>query len=390
MMAATERKIEFSALRVQQPIGTFFVGVMNAKDLVDISYADVRRLITSEMDDYIGIQRRLSPARSRELKEYVNSFDATFPSAIILSVPEENAIYDESLRTLSLVETAGVPFSEIAKIIDGQHRVDGLSAFSGSTFDVSVSIFVGADIATQANIFATVNLAQTKVNRSLAYDLLAYEELRSPQKAAHHIAVALDKLQFSPFYQRIKRLGSATPGRSAEAITQAAIVESILDLTSKDPVSDRNSFFRKLSVQLPSDSESRRFPFRLLFLKNRDDDITQILLNFFTAVRERWPESWSDLDRKGNVLPKTNGVKALMRFLKELYPILSNGDWLRVPTKSEFRQYIDKVPLADKDFSTDVFKPGTSGEATLFRALQDSLSPDALVQDDLLTPKRSD
>lgn len=385
-MTVGARKVEFPALRVQQPIGEFFVGVMKGKDLVDISFADVRRLNTSEMDDYIGIQRRLSPSRSKELKEYVNSFDATFPSTIILAVPEENAVFDVNTHTLSLIESESTPFNEIAKIIDGQHRVDGLSAFSGETFDVSVSIFVGADIATQANIFATVNLAQTKVNRSLAYDLLAYEKLRSPQKAAHHIAVAMDKLSFSPFYQRIKRLGNATPGRSSEAITQAAIVESILALTSKDPVSDRNSFFWNSGFRTPSDSELLRYPFRLLFLKGRDEDITQILLNFFTAVRDRWPDSWSDLDRKGNVLPKTNGVKALMRFLKEIYPLVNNGDWLRVPEKTQFRNFIDRVPLQDVDFNTDVFKPGTSGEATLFKALQLSLGPTEPSQRDLLDP----
>lgn len=389
-MDTLEKKIEFPAIEVEQPIGKFFVGVMNAKDLVDISYADVRRLNLSDMDDYIGIQRRLSPSRSRELKDYVNSFDATFPSTVILSVPAENARYDEASRTLTVFESESVPFNEIAKIIDGQHRVDGLSAFSGTNFGVGVSVFVGADIATQANIFATVNLAQTKVNRSLAYDLLAYEKLRSPQKAAHHIAVALDRLTFSPFFQRIKRLGSATPGRDAEAVTQAAIVESILSLTSKDPVSDRNSFFWSRSPRVPTNAELHQFPFRQMFLEGHDDNITQILVNFFTAVREKWPESWRDLDRKGNVLPKTNGIKALMRYLKELYPKLARGDWMRVPEKSEFREYLDKVHLSDRDFNTDVFKPGTSGEATLFKALRSSLMSDVPSQDDLPLSQQSE
>lgn len=188
------KPIQFPAIPITQPIGDFYIGVMKSDDLMAVSSADVRRLHENEIDRYIGIQRRLSVQRSKELQEYVNSFDATFPTAIILAVREENASYDDKTKKLTLVATEDIPLSRIANIIDGQHRVDGLTAFRGEKFDVSVSVFVGADLATQANIFATVNLAQTKVNRSLAYDLLDYEALRSPQKVAHPITVALDRL----------------------------------------------------------------------------------------------------------------------------------------------------------------------------------------------------
>ncbi len=53
-------------------------------------------------------------------------------------------------------------------------------------------------MAQQANIFSTVNLSQTKVNRSLAYDLFALAASRSPQKTCHDIAVALDRGKNSP------------------------------------------------------------------------------------------------------------------------------------------------------------------------------------------------
>lgn len=203
----SKNAISFRAIPVEQPIGTFFIGVMDAKDLVEVSVADVRRLHENEFDEYIGIQRRLSPTRTKELKKYVTSYDATFPTAVILAVPEENAEWSEADGILTFRGTEETPLSEVASIIDGQHRVDGLTALQDETFQVSVSVFIGADVATQANIFATVNLAQTKVNRSLVYDLLDYEKKRSPQKSAHHIAVALDQMRSSPFYRRIKRLG---------------------------------------------------------------------------------------------------------------------------------------------------------------------------------------
>jgi len=368
-----EDEVSFKALKVTQPIGTFFIGVMKSEDLVRVAVADIRRLEDNEIDDYIGIQRRLSGTRSKELKSYVNSYDATFPTSIILAVDEENAEWDQERQTLTLRPSSRRAINEVARIIDGQHRVDGLTNFEGEQFDVSVSVFVGTDLATQANIFATVNLAQTKVNRSLVYDLLDYEKKRSPQKSAHHIAVALDQMTFSPFYRRIKRLGSATSGREGEPLTQAAIVEALLDFLSRDPIADRSAFLRALIPSNPSEEEHRKYPFRQLFLNEKDTEITEIVLNFFTAVRDRWPTSWSDLDRRGNVLPKTNGVKALMRYLKPVYLAIAKGDREKVPKINEFRAYLDAVELSDGDFNTSTFPPGTSGEAGLYRILLNSL-----------------
>jgi len=373
----TRTEISFQAIPVEQPIGNFFIGVIDARDLVEVSVADVRRLHQNEFDEYIGIQRRLDPTRSKDLKKYVHSYDATFPTGIILAVNEDNAVWDESTGVLTLKGTKDVPLIEVASIIDGQHRVDGLTATKERGFQVPVSVFIGADVATQANIFATVNLAQTKVNRSLVYDLLDYEKKRSPQKSAHHIVVALDKLSNSPFRHRIKRLGSATPDRKNETLTQAAVVESLLSLMSADPMSDRNSFLRALLPNKPTMEEHLRYPFRQMFLNEQDSDITRIVLNLFKAVEERWPTSWNDLNRKGNVLPKTNGLKALMRFLKPLYLLLAGDNRHYIPSQEEFQKFIDEVELKDSDFNISTFPPGTSGESRLYNILIKTIDHDS-------------
>ena len=293
------KPLNIPALRLRQPIGEFFLAVMKAHDLVSVAYADVRELQENELDKYMGINRRLSKNRVKQLQSYVDTYDATFPTNIILAVPSENAIYDEDHNTLKLFETEKTSLNEIAKIIDGQHRIAGLKTVNeGTDFEISVAIFVGSDIATQANIFATVNLAQTKVNRSLAYDLLDYEKRRSPQKSAHHIAVALDKIKDSPFFHRIKRLGRATAGREGETITQAVVVEMLLKLTTKNPMTDRDSFLRLLKISRPSRTDLKEFPFRGLFIGKNEEDITRIMLNYFRAVRKRWPSSWKSLDRR--------------------------------------------------------------------------------------------
>lgn len=365
---AERKKVVFPALRISQPIGEFFVGVMAGQDVVAISYADVRE-IASDLDQYMGIQRRLSETRVKELQSYVRTYDATFPTAIILAVSENNADWDEEKRELTLAATEDVDLESIARIIDGQHRVEGLKAIEDNQFEVNVSIFVGADIATQANIFATVNLAQTKVNRSLVYDLFDYENERSPQKSAHDIVIALDQIPESPFYHRIKRLGRATYGRENETLTQAAVVEALLRLITNDPMGDRDTFLRKLGIRGPSKAELIDRPFRGLFLKEKDADITKIMLHYFDAVKDKWPHSWSDPNKQGNVLPKTNGFKALMRFLKPAYLKIVGSNIGAVPEKQLFSEIFRTVKLKDDDFNIQTFPPGTSGESALFRYL---------------------
>lgn len=366
-------EITFPAFQIEQPIGSFYVGVMQPSDLVAVSHADIREMET-ELDDYMGIQRKLTQSRVKELTSYVNNEDATFPTSVILAVDQKNVNWNKETNTLTLSSIEGQQIDEIAKIIDGQHRIEGLKSFKGNKrFDINVSIFVGADLATQANIFATVNLAQTKVNRSLVYDLYAYEQTRSPQKTCHDIAIALDRYEESPFFKRIKRLGTATPGRDKEVITQAAVVESVIKYISKKPSEDRNTFIKNMFPGKTSKHDLEKLMFRNMWLEKKDTEIAKIIINYFSAVKEKWPLAWDSLDRQGNVLPKTNGFKALMRFLKPVYLEMAGDNIGYVPNQAEFALYFKKIDMKDEDFNIETFPPGTSGESRLHDILISSL-----------------
>jgi DGQHR domain-containing protein len=160
--------IEVKCLEVNQPIGTFYIGVIGWKDLLLISFADIRRLGDERtLDNYLGIQRELSPKRVEELKQYVNTVDATFPTSVILAVESDTAEFNPKRNVMKILADR-----EVAKIIDGQHRIKGLEGFNGDKdFEVNVTIFINMEIEDQAMVFATINLAQTKVNKSLVYDL---------------------------------------------------------------------------------------------------------------------------------------------------------------------------------------------------------------------------
>jgi DGQHR domain-containing protein len=367
-------------LKVRQPIGDFFIASIDCKTLREITFNDVRRMRGDrEIETYLGIQRHLDPKRVAEISEYVTTVDAAFPTAVILAIEGKHAEYDESAGTLVLrnfdisepvADRVYAERTEIARVLDGQHRIEGLKEFSG-TFDVNVSVFIDMDIQNQAYVFSTVNLAQTKVNKSLVYDLFEYSKARSPQKTCHNIAVALDRQKDSPFEKRIKRLGAATEGRFGETITQATFVESLLPYITANKILDRDLLLRGKAPAKATSEEARTMIFRNMFLDDRDLDIAEIIFNYFSAVRQRWPRAWIGTG-EGHILNKTNGFKALMKVMRPAYRHFTTTNQV-VPVAS-FLNLLSKASLSDDDFTSENFLPGTSGEAKLSRDLLEQMN----------------
>ena len=371
---------------IRQPIGDFYVGVIRADDLLRICKFDYRRMqYVNEYADYLGIQRKLNEQRIRDIKKYVDTVDACFPTSIVISIDEKCAVIEpterEGFMLLLISEFVdrespelSIPFEHIATIIDGQHRLKGLEEAGKGDFELSVSIFVGADEATEASIFSIVNLAQTKVNKSLAYDLersrlirqFEYAKTRSPEKTCHEIVVALDKLDNSPFFGRIKRLGVATEGRFGETLSQATIVKGLLPYISKDPLTDRDAGkrFGFWEPALASDKSKRIF-FEF-FRRDEDEKILAVVINYFQAISRRWPDAWNATGR-GNIINRTNGFNGFIRFLRPAY--LNFTTRPEVVSSDDFFSLFERVELNDGDFNPQVFLPGTSGSTRLYRLL---------------------
>lgn len=366
-------EFEIPVFPIKQPIGSFFIGVMGASRLCEITDFDVRRLIRErEFETYLGIQRPLDKKRVKEIQRYVETVDACFPAGVILSVSAKCATYNKESRSLKLSNyideenpEQSVFYRAIARVIDGQHRIEGLKHVKQPDFQVGVSIFIGIDVAEEAYIFSTVNLAQTKVNRSLATDLFDLAHTKSPQKLCHNVAVTLDKEIGSPFYHRIKRLGVATEGRFDETITQATVYDMLMPYLSKDPIRDRDCFMRHKQPERASSEELRKLLFRNMFLDGQELEIVDILWHYFEAVSRRWPEAWNS-NRRGMILNKTNGFRALMRFLRPVYLAVA-GTIGRVPSTQEFGKIFQPMGLGQDDFNSELFLPGTSGEAQLLK-----------------------
>ncbi|GKQ55997.1 DGQHR domain-containing protein [Bradyrhizobium sp. Ce-3] len=363
---------------IKQPIGDFYVGVIRADDLLRICRFDYRRMqYENEYADYLGIQRKLNKNRIADIKKYVGTLDACFPTSIVISIDQKCAEIQETerqdfllLKVSDYTDTEApqlsIALDQVATIIDGQHRLKGLEEAGKAGFELPISIFIGADEATEASIFSIVNLAQTKVNKSLAYDLFEYAKTRSPEKTCHEIVVALDKLEESPFHNQIKRLGVRTENRFGETLSQATIVKGLLPYISKDPLLDRDAGKRYGFWEPALASANSKRIFYEFFRRDEDERILQIVMNYFTAVSERWSKAWEG-SGKGNIIKRTNGFNGFIRFLRPAYLHFTTKPQL--VTKTEFAELFADVKLDDSDFNPTRFLPGSSGATELYKTL---------------------
>lgn len=372
---------EYPAIPVTQPIGTFYIAQIPSDVLGSMASADVRRFekTGTAVEAFVGIQRKLNVVRQKEIGEYVNEGDATFPTSLVIAVEDERCLeFNEQTGMLSFFSVSADEFGrpaiasdDIATILDGQHRLAGLQA-GGQIFELSVTVFPAIDIAEQAYIFATVNLAQTKVNASLAYDLLAYARNRSPERTCHDIAVAMNDAPGSPFHETIKRLGSKTPGVEGETLSQATFVKALLPYISREPRRDREDL--RNAVPLPLVVDVNKFyetPLRNLFIEEHDEIIVDVLWDYFGSIRSHWSEAWASTE-PGKIIKRTNGFRAFMNVFGRAFREVG-GNNKHQPVASDYEEIWKESSLEDESFSREVFLPGTSGERGLTRALESAL-----------------
>ena len=357
--------ITIPCIPIEQPIGRFYVGVMDSKLLLDIAHSDIIRIDKHErnIETVSGLERPLSTPRVKEIREYVKSVDATFPSGVILSVSSGDVEYDSSICKMKIRHSP-----EVAEIIDGQHRIEGLRGYVGPKFEVNVTIFVDIDTEDQAMVFSIINLKQAPVQKSITYELFEYAKSRSPQKTCHSIARALNHQENSPFHDKIMILGVADD-KQKETLTQAAFIKPLLKLITleKMAMADRDTLKRNRSLTMPTPEEVRAnsWIFRKWFIQDQDVKIAQTLGNYFLAVAGRWPKAWGE-KQPGIILNRTNGYNALMRFLPLVVFRLGVDQVHSIP---EFAKFFDEVKLVDDDFNSERFSPGSSGEGHLLQKL---------------------
>lgn len=291
-------------LEITQSVGAFYVGKISSKQLIRITKT-IRR------DGDIGVQRELSSKRVKEISKYCEDPDAAFPTPIILSINEKDIVsIEKSDYSKDIYELVFDDSKNFAEILDGQHRVEGIKYAKDFEFELMIVVMFDLTEEEKAYIFSTINSNQTKVDKSLIYDLFELSKERSPYKTCHEIARIMNSDHKSPFYNRLKMLGKK--GQKTAVLSQGTFVNYLSKLITNRPQQDMIDI--KQGIELEDNS---KYVLRRYFIKEQDDIILKLMYNYFNAVATVFREEWEDSDTY--ILAKTTGYGALMKAFDDFY-----------------------------------------------------------------------
>jgi len=385
------------AIRINQPLGEFYITKIKAKDLLQISTSSVLRY--DKDGNLKGNQRPLKPERLKMIANFIKSEEMCFPSSIIVAanVDEKGLIEDDGKRwKIEHIEndfyTLIIPDEKIitSLIIDGQHRLNAFSLVKDyQDIELVCSIFFDLPSPYQAYLFATINGNQKRVDKSLSLELFGYsveEETQntwSPEKLAVYLTRKFNFKKESPLYQRIKLAPLYTEikdkvDKTKWLLSTAAMVDGILSLISSKPQRDRDMLaMRKDSLigdktRKILSKQKDNTVLRTLYINCNDDEIYNILDSFFKSVKKIL---WDKASNK-SVIIKTIGISVLFEVLKEIL--------MKDINTKNYDDYIKKI--MDVNYEDDYFQYSGNGKTRLRRILKYSLGfiPEtALEEEDL-------
>lgn len=391
--------LEVKALRVEQPIGVYYVAILKARVLLEVAFSDVLSASSREGEDCYdldGTQRLMNPKRLQMIADYINRPDAAFPNSIILAAnfrKEDGLIEDDdfegdgseapaSARRWSVDEQEDgycvlrIPTKEkLAAIIDGQHRLFAFVNARPNRLDemnLICSIFLDLPKPYQAQLFATINSTQKPVDKSLTYELFGYnldeedETFWSPDKLAVFLTRKLGTDEKSPLKGRIviaPKKDDALARMNAGAlwrVSTAVVVEGIMRLITSNPKKDTANLLdteRKKRSALESLRKDKS-PLRKAYIASQDAVVYTMTLNFLIACEEVF---WSRAGA-GSFITKTVGVQALFDILRML---AADAYEARNISAQYFVQKLE--PAGHLDFSEDAFRNASASGRSLIR-----------------------
>lgn len=314
-------KRNYPVIKVKQPIGVFYISSIPASILLKI-VVNKQRSMGGD-----GVQRNAIKSRIKDIASFCTNSDSVFPTPIIVSVNNCSVLIDD--HSIEFDDNA-----LIGEVLDGQHRLLGLED-SGieDAFDLPVVFMFGLTAEEKAYVFSIINSKQTKVSASLLYDLFDLMDKRSPQKTAHELARSMNNLAYSPFYNRLKMLGTKERDQDLATLSQGTFAQSVMLLYSKFPNRDKDRMYNGESIEENDGTILRHY-----FVDEKDEIILKILLNCFNAVSLVFSKEWNS--PKDNILCKTTGFRAI---IKALPKIIEKGYECHYLTQDFFRQYFDIV-----------------------------------------------
>lgn len=391
------------AIRVNQPLGEFYVVSIDASTLRRLTFLDPTRIdkvdSKSLLYSLLGAQRPSSTRRAKDIAKYINTVEAAFPNSIILAANYINygELQEDETKCWYVKATDRgfyqlvIPTEEqMSSVIDGQHRLLGFDYCEPhrKSMELLCAVYMDLPHPYQAYLFATININQRKVDKSLAYEQFGYnldDEDRggwAPDKLAVYFSRRLNLDPQSPFHGRIRvaPMNSELLFPAGEPpdwqVSTACVVEGTAKLISQNPKKGRDLLHQKVigasnRASLAEDAA----PWRAQYLEQRDMEIYEGLITFFTLAKKYL---W-DFATPQSYIRKTIGIQALFDLLRF---------WLKKSSGNISESEVDPILAASAriSFADPIFQASGKGRVRVKNVLL--LCADLLPLDEIPEPER--
>jgi DGQHR domain-containing protein len=276
------RSIVRRALQLRQVADNpLYLFTLTAEEVFKV--ADISRVSRDHRGDLIGYQRQDVRKHVKDIASYLASERPLFPNAIILALSP--IVRFTSIRGpkasdgYAISGTLTIPLPQNGEprpgwIVDGQQRALALSQAKNPKFPVPVSGFIADTVELQRDQFIRVNNTKPLSPR-LIIELLP--EVGSPissrlatRQLPSALVDGLNRDNKSPFKGLIKRTSTGPEQARAAVVTDTSLVNAIEESLKSGCL----AVYRNLAGQYDTDA------------------IWQVLLCYWTAVKETFPDAW--------------------------------------------------------------------------------------------------
>lgn len=278
--------------------------------------AEISRVSRDDDGELIGYQRAAVKEHVDNIVAYLDGDEPVLPNAIILSLSSAARFsrsrgpnVDDGVVSAGTLEIPIPRASEPkpAWIVDGQQRTLALQRAKNRDYPVPVAAFVADTVDVQRDQFIRVNTTRPLPVGLVTELLPKISTPINPRLAARRLPSALvDQLardEQSPFFGIIKRPSMAAADKKNAVVTDTSLVKALEE-----------------SLQSPSGS---LFPYRNIATGETDTDgIWALLLCYWTAVRNTFPEAWG-LPATQSRLMHGVGIRSMGRLMDR---VMSSAD----------------------------------------------------------------
>lgn len=342
---------------------TFYNFLISPFELLKIAYISHKASSTNDLETY---QRMVKPSRLKDIAAYIDG-GGQFPTNVVINFKTKDPLHfqkNESFEhstfgTLTLPGQYGS-----AWVVDGQHRLYGF-AFStrGANHVIPVLAYENLPVGQEMRLFADINSEQVKVSRSLLNELYSNLNHDSDNPAERleaqyaRIALRLDELTYSPIRDRV--LTVSKDKDNFRCLTLTSLADGIKENRFLGTVIQAGA----MTMIQPGPLSDLSGDFALTAEKAAD-----VLAGYFSLFAGGVPAHWQLGDAKGGFLCTNNGLRALLRLLKELITFVERRDHVRA-SDMEADDLVDRLRHLAAPV-VDYFKSADGTEVQSFRSRQ--------------------